>query len=220
MKNNKTKSLETISEGEKRVFSGYLSTYGNKDRDGDVFQKGAFTESIKKRDTYPLLYNHDQNQIIGFIKVSEDEKGVFARAKLIENDPVAEKVYALLKEGALSEMSIGFGWEDKKDVSVNEDGNGLIFKKTYIREGSVVVTPANPQAIITDVKNAKELSEVDFEEVKKLIDSNNEVIKKWVIDYIDKLLSEETEEGDDSKSREEKLKKLTEKINKKLGGII
>lgn len=146
---------------EERKFSGWLSTYGNVDRDGDIIKEGAFAQAISKRDTYPLLFNHmayGLENVIGEFKAVDKPKGVWIEATLYENEK-ADLVYQMLKSGALQDMSIGFGIEDmKKDVTWVEDpkrgrwGGGLDITKAYIREGSVVFTPANPKATVNSVK--------------------------------------------------------------------
>lgn len=60
------------------TISGYFSTYDRiPDSYGDVIAKGAFTETIRKRKEsghpFPLCWNHDVNQIIGFVDPNDIE---------------------------------------------------------------------------------------------------------------------------------------------------
>ena len=74
------KSLDdSAGEG---VFSGYASTFGNKDLQGDVIAKGAFAETLEKDYDggagIPIHWNHQDGKptdIIGrTLSAVEDEK--------------------------------------------------------------------------------------------------------------------------------------------------
>ena len=76
------KSLDdSAGEG---VFSGYASTFGNKDLQGDVIAKGAFAETLAKDYDggagIPIHWNHQDGKptdIIGrTLSAVEDEKGL------------------------------------------------------------------------------------------------------------------------------------------------
>jgi hypothetical protein len=49
--------LEVKAGPEPGTFEGYGAVFGNRDRDGDIVQKGAFAESLKAR-TPALLWQH------------------------------------------------------------------------------------------------------------------------------------------------------------------
>lgn len=109
------KSLDdSAGEG---VFSGYASTFGNKDLQGDVIAKGAFAETLEKDYDggagIPIHWNHQDGRptdIIGrTLSAVEDEKGLLISAQLdIEDNPTAQQAYDLLKDGRVHQMSIGF----------------------------------------------------------------------------------------------------------------
>lgn len=174
MKTTKSLHMKDFNE-DNRTFTGYLSKYDNIDRDNDVFVKGAFSKALEKRTTYPLLLNHDMDKIIGYIDAEDTEKGVYVTGHLFDKEvePLSEKIYQMLQVGALMEMSVGFGVEKpfKDKVARRKGGQGgFVYKETYLREGSVVMVPANPEAIIDSVKNAVEsgeIEEVDFEVEKE-----------------------------------------------------
>lgn len=166
----KSFSVENLNKDDQsgeRTFSGWLSTYGNADRMNDVFLDGAFSKAIAKRDTYSLLYGHNTHDLdyaIGEFKAIDKPQGVWIEATLFSDDKNADKVYRMLKSGALQEMSIGFGIENyDKDMEWDSERKGFNFKKAYIREGSVVNTPANPKAKVTKVKT---VNDEDFDREK------------------------------------------------------
>ena len=94
------KSLDdSAGEG---VFSGYASTFGNKDLQGDVIAKGAFAETLEKDYAggagIPIHWNHQDGKptdIIGrTLSAVEDEKGLLISAQLdIEDNPTAQQAY-------------------------------------------------------------------------------------------------------------------------------
>ena len=158
-----TKRLDTPlrikSVGDDGTFSGYGSVFGVEDSYGDVVIKGAFENSLKKwadKGRMPaLLWQHDTKEPIGvYTKMVEDDDGLYVEGKLLINDDsLAKRAYAHLKEGSLSGMSIGYrlaedGWEydSSKDV--------FILKEIDLWEVSLVTFPANDDARVQDVKSA------------------------------------------------------------------
>lgn len=127
-------------------FSGYASTFGNVDLEGDIIKDGAFNTLSKMP---RLLYQHDFKQPIGVIEsIKQDSKGLFIEAKLPKQNRLSNDVGALLKCGALDSMSIGFIIED-----FEMKGGNKIIKEIDLHEISVVTFPANPEAVITGVKS-------------------------------------------------------------------
>lgn len=195
----KNSNTVTQSEEGERKFEGWLSTYGNIDSDGDIFEKGAFSEAIKNRDTYPLLINHntyDFDMYVGEFKAFDKPEGVWIEAEIYEDIPHADKLYKMLKSGALQEMSIGFRIEDyKNDLEMVEDedrpwGYGFNFKKSLIREGSVVLAPANLNATIESVKNQNNTIIQKFEVGAEQLDEISKVVKDTIDEHMNSNYSE------------------------------
>ena len=137
---------------EDRIFEGYGSTFGNKDLHGDIITEGAFSKSIQSKRP-AMLIHHDLNRPIGvWEEVREDSKGLFVRGRLTEGVKDSDEAYALMKDGAISSMSIGF-------IPVEEEYD-YKSKTNYIKEidlweVSLVTIPANPQATVGAVKDAE-----------------------------------------------------------------
>ena len=75
----------------KRVITGYLSGFDNKDFDGDIIVKGAFKKSIdeRKNDIY-FLNQHNWSQPHGkFSMLKEDSKGLY-----FESEPLIDTSYS------------------------------------------------------------------------------------------------------------------------------
>lgn len=186
-KHFKVKALEENSDFQ---FDGYASTYENEDRDGDIIEKGCFSDSLKVKTVYPMCFNHDLSSVIGKVDLREDEKGVFAKGVFNQNDDVAEKYYDLVKMGAIDSMSIHFFVKDYEPVDSTKPYGGWRIKKADIIEVSLVTVPANTQALISSVKSEngfdeKTLRNIIREEVVKGVsdglifyDKKNDLIKK------------------------------------------
>ena len=127
---------------------GLASTFGTIDRVGDIIAKGAFSETLTKR-MPKFLFQHDMDEVLGVIdQASEVEEGLFIKARMPKELPIAQKVLPLLQMGALSDFSIGF---NVLDSDTTPDGNRTI-KEIDLWEISIVTIPANPDAKITGVK--------------------------------------------------------------------
>lgn len=150
--------IKQIDENEKFQFAGYGSTFDEKDREGDIIEKGTFDKSLKHKSTLPLLFNHDRNQVIGKLEASEDEKGLFVKGYLNLNDEKAKNVYDLIKMGALDSLSIGFSVKDYLPIEENRPFGPWRIKEAELYEISVVTVPANSAALISNIKSFDEIN--------------------------------------------------------------
>ncbi len=145
-------------------FSGYASTFGNKDLVGDIVQKGAFLKTLQKgADKVLMLWQHDSDKIVGeFTKLHEDEKGLFFEGQLfIKNIQQATEAHFLMLKRLIKSVSIGFRIEEK----AFDQNNNRLLKEIDLIEISLVTFPANPEATIDRVKSVDDLTVRDFEQV-------------------------------------------------------
>jgi len=152
-----------------RKFVGYASTFGNVDRVGDVVEKGAFTKSLNKhareRTSPAMLLHHDMHRPIGkWTEIREDEKGLYVEGTLTKGVRDADEAYALLSDGALHSMSIGYRvdseeWDSKAKV------NRLL--DLTLAEISLVTIPANQMATVSAVKDHE--GEVNVRELERVL---------------------------------------------------
>ena len=154
---------EVKASGEKGIFTGYGSIFGNEDQGSDIMQKGAFTKSLENRPAgkVKLLYQHKTDEPIGiFEDMYEDSKGLFVKGKLAMGTQKGREAYELLKMGALDGMSIGFRADPEKQ-GYNESKRGTrTLKEVDLMEISLVTFPMNESALIETVKgNAKNIRE-------------------------------------------------------------
>jgi len=150
--------LEIKALKETGEFEGYGSTFGgDPDVYGDVIAPGAFTESLEEhrsRGTMPkMFWQHDSSRPIGkWLEASEDARGLLMRGKLNMAVQQAKEAYALLKEGDIDGLSIGYRI---REYSVDTDTQVWTLEKLDLREVSVVSVGANEKATVASVKAAK-----------------------------------------------------------------
>mgnify|MGYP003624887339 CR=1 FL=1 len=150
--------LEIKALKESGEFEGYGSTFGGEpDSYGDVIAAGAYADSLaahKAKGTMPkMFWQHDSGQPIGkWLDAEEDGKGLMMRGKLNMGVQRGKEAYALLKEGDIDGLSIGYRI---KEYSVDNDSGTWTLEKLDLMEVSVVSIGANENATISSVKAAK-----------------------------------------------------------------
>jgi len=99
---------------------GYAAVFGNKDRDGEIVVKGAFSNWIAENPTTPVklywMHSHKFNPLakpIGVTtKIKQDAKGLYVEAEILDT-PEGLEVQELMKHGALREASFGYNTKDR-----------------------------------------------------------------------------------------------------------
>ena len=144
-----------FAKSDQGIFEGYLSMFDNVDSYGDVVRKGAFVDTLAEWEAKghlpPMLLNHDPfgELPIGVWKsMEEDSTGLRVVGELTPDNPTSEKVFAAMKHGAVSGLSIGYRTTHFEE----NDHAGLDLLKVNLREGSVVSAPANEEARVDIVK--------------------------------------------------------------------
>lgn len=149
-------------------FEGYGSTFGGEpDGYGDVIAEGAYTESLAahaEKGTMPkMFWQHDPSQPIGkWLEASEDSTGLLMRGKLNMGVQKGQEAYALLKEGDIDGLSIGYRI---KEYSVDTESGVWTLENLDLQEVSIVSIGANENATINNVKAAKAAHDI-FERLK------------------------------------------------------
>lgn len=141
------------------VFEGYASVFGVVDQGMDVVERGAFTKSIVSGRKVKMLWQHDQSQPIGvWDEITEDERGLKVKGRVLKEVQKGAEAQALMKAGALDSMSIGY-----RTVEATEEAGGRVRKllEVDLFEISLVTFPMLPEALVTDVKSIKTIR--DFE---------------------------------------------------------
>jgi len=149
------------------AFTGYGAVFGNVDQGGDIIRQGAFADSIaawRAKGKMPkLLWQHDTRQPIGvWTSMSEDGHGLLLNGKLTKGVQCADEAYALLKDGALDGLSIGY---QTVDAEYDSDLGIRSLNKLNLMEISIVTIPMNDAAGITAVKAADGIKTIrEFED--------------------------------------------------------
>lgn len=131
-------------------FSGYGSVFGVKDSYNEAVQKGAFTESLQKHGMPALLWQHRPAEVCGvYLDVREDERGLYVEGQLNLETQVGREAYALLKQGALKGLSIGFSTLEER---IDRTTGIRHIEKVRLYEVSLVTFPANEAANVETVK--------------------------------------------------------------------
>ena len=136
-------------------FAGYASVFGVVDNQRDMMLAGAFKHTLSGRTgEIKLLWQHQQSEPIGvFDTIFEDKHGLYVEGRLLLDVQRAKEAYALLKEGAVSGLSIGYSPVRYKTDS--KTGIRLL-AEVELWEISLVTFPANEVAGVTVVKHSQE----------------------------------------------------------------
>ncbi len=137
--------------GDDGVIEGYASLFGVPDLGRDVVEPGAFADSIARRGAagIRMLWQHDPGIPIGrWLSLVEDGRGLRGRGRLNLEVGRAREIAALIGEGALDGLSIGF-----RVVEANRDRRtGLRhLRKLDLWEVSIVTFPMLPGARVGDL---------------------------------------------------------------------
>jgi len=129
--------------------SGYASLFGQTDLGGDSVKAGAFSASILqfKNGRLPMLFGHETANPIGvWDRVTEDRTGLFVSGRLISGTPQADRTIRLIREGAVSGLSIGYRVRRKTQTP-----QGRLLTELDLWEVSVVAFPMQRSARITQI---------------------------------------------------------------------
>lgn len=210
------KEIEVNGSAYGRI-AGYAATY-DVDRVDDRIVPGAFSKTISNFKTagrpVRMYYQHDDKEIIGaFIPqtMREDERGLYVEGDINLEVQRGREVYALAKQGVLTDMSIGYS---VKDFDIKDGIREL--KEIELWEISVVSEPANPKAKITAVKSINELKDIitkksDLEKVLREAGFSR-ASAKWIAGLIDlkKLKEEDVMTKDNAVELREEVKLIAD----------
>ncbi|MBN8970117.1 MAG: HK97 family phage prohead protease [Rhizobiales bacterium] len=134
---------------------GYASLFGEIDQARDMVMPGAFTQTLQSRGLrkIPMLFQHDPAEPVGiWLDLHEDFRGLWARGRLIPEVARGRELLALVGQGAIDGLSIGY-----------RTVRGRIDPKTRVRklyqvdlwEISIVTFPLLAGARLRAVKEAR-----------------------------------------------------------------
>jgi uncharacterized protein len=142
-------ALNVENEG---VFEGYASLFGVPDLGKDIVLPGAFKDTLNIRGAQgvKLLWQHNPSEPIGrWLSIVEDRRGLRVRGKLNLSVARARDIYALMKDGAVDGLSIGY--RSQKTRLEPRSGYRRL-EQVDLWEISLVTFPMLPQARVLNVK--------------------------------------------------------------------
>jgi len=146
-------------------FSGYASVFGGVDSYNDTILPGAYKSIIDRIKAgaarMPKMFvNHRSWELpVGkWVKISEDERGLFMEGELTPGNPQAALVKAALQHETVDGMSIGYSLRSDDVDYIDKDGVQIRVIKNIseLAEVSVVTFPADDAARVNldSVKSA------------------------------------------------------------------
>lgn len=150
--------VDAASVTEAGEFSGYASTFGNKDQGGDIVMKGAFdlwlSEWNGSGNPLPILWNHDGRDVRGaFTSLTPDEKGLFVVGKLNQDTQGGREARALMTQPAINGMSIGYDIYPG-GIQYDPKQDAYLLTALELWEISLATFPMNRSARVETVKTA------------------------------------------------------------------
>ena len=219
----KTKQFEIKSVSDTGEVTGYFSTYDVKaDAYGDIIAPHAFDETIKARreigKPFPLVWNHnmdDPELIIGQVdNIEDDENGPLMTAHFYDT-PKAQAARNLVKEGSVYQFSFAYGIDAARKPNDDEksaDPNiRQVLEKLSLLEVTITPTPANPYAVVTDVKAGRRNSSKDADAIRQAITLLQGVLGE---------LEDTDEEPRDSEAKSEEQDPANDEEQKKLEALL
>lgn len=151
-----TLTVKSVTDNDdERIITGIASTPST-DRDDDVLEPMGAKFALP----IPLLWQHNHNQPIGeVVDAKITEKGIEITAKIAKIDEDGklksriDEAWQSIKSGLVKCLSVGF---KVKEYNYFDNSWGLHIKEWEWYELSVVTVPANPDAVISSVKQIKQ----------------------------------------------------------------
>lgn len=150
----------------KGIVTFYFSAFGNKDSDGDITMKGAFTKTISdNKNRIKHVLNHRTDQVPGVVKeLGEDDRGAWMRSQLMLGTTLGKDVYEMYKAGAITEHSFRFdiikSYQDK-----SQDARIITEYKLW-EASSLTAWGANERTPVISIKSQEELLKELTEAIK------------------------------------------------------
>jgi HK97 family phage prohead protease len=140
----------------KGIVTGYFAMFGNKDLDGDIIERGAFSKTIQERgpngkQLIKYLLDHDRYKVVAKLQVlQEDEKGLYYEAK-IGSHSAGQDFMKMVESELINQHSFGFK-TIKEQYDQQEKVNRI--KEVFLYEGSAIqFLGANPETNMIGLKS-------------------------------------------------------------------
>ena len=153
------------------IVTGYFAMFGNKDLDGDIIDRGAFSKSIQERgpggkQLIKYLLDHDKTKVVAKVKLlQEDEKGLYYEGKIGSHN-AGQDFLKMVESELINQHSFGYRViKDEYDPLMK----ATRFKEVYLYEGSAMqFLGANPETSIIGLKSFEDALDY-FDRLEKFI---------------------------------------------------
>lgn len=210
----KFKPLEIKDVEEDGSFEGIAAVFGEVDHDEDVFDRGAFTDTIKQINSeqpLPMLWFHNVTRPVGSAaEVRETDRGLELKGSLVLESEQAREAHAFLKRRVIRGLSVGFAIKSGGAYTDTEGIRHLTDVELW--ETSFVAFPAQPSARVTGVKTAESVR--DFETFLREVGGFSRRDAKTIASSGFKALARERDASDELVEVQRGLNNLLKEINK------
>ena len=162
--------LKGIEES-KGIVEFYFSSFGNKDSDGDIMEKGSFKKSINENlSRIKHFKNHDPHLAVGrILELGEDSKGAYAVSQMSKST-IGRDTLIEYQEGMITEHSHGF--QTVREAFSKEKGANVISEVKLWEVSSLTAWGANSNTPTTGIKSLEDI-ETLFKNLENILTKSN-----------------------------------------------
>jgi HK97 family phage prohead protease len=140
------KQVTAKIENEEGRMLDFTITTDSPDRDNDVIELDGWQfDNYLKNPVVLWAHRYDEPAVGKTLELKKEGNGIKAKVEFAtaEENPFAEQLYRLYKNGFMSAVSVGF-----IPLEYDNSEGGYHFKKQELLEFSLVPVPANPEALV------------------------------------------------------------------------
>lgn len=154
----------------KRIVTGYLSAFGNKDAYNDIIENGAYSKTLNERKGRIFFLNqHNWDQPHGkFQLLQEDAKGLYFESTPLIDTTYSTDLLKLYEAGIINEHSIGY-----ETVKADKKDGVRYLREIKLYEGSNVTLGANPETPFLGLKAGHKKAADQVKRIVKMLRDGN-----------------------------------------------
>ena len=140
-------TVEVRAEDDGLRVEGYAAVFNEQADIGGYFREqiapGAFDEAIG-RDEVVFLFNHNSDTVMartsaGNLELRQDDHGLHIKAKLMADDPDAQRLTAKMRAGNVNKMSFAFmpevqEWDDSGNIPLRTITKAALYDVSAVTE--------------------------------------------------------------------------------------
>ena len=126
------------------ILEGRILLFDEVNKNRDIFPKNCKIDIPEK---VPLTWDFNHEQVIGFAKVTKDDKGLIAKAETFSNEMIGvEDLSSIFEDGKFG--TGGF----YTNVNKHSDGSFIVVDEAKLRKIALVLDPVNKEYYFEIVK--------------------------------------------------------------------